>query len=75
MAAIKAVTTLWWKAWLEDDVDARKLLSSADLRPLAVVERKGVAHELPQPDASEQLLKPRIATERIESRIHTQEGQ
>jgi predicted dienelactone hydrolase len=43
LSMIKAVTTLWWKAWLEDDVEARQLLSSADLagelRPLAVVER------------------------------------
>lgn len=30
--AIKALTTLWWKAWLENDDDARRLLESAATR-------------------------------------------
>lgn len=36
---IKALTLLWWKAWLEHDAHAQHLLASVDPGALAKIER------------------------------------
>ncbi|HEX7422186.1 MAG TPA: alpha/beta fold hydrolase [Thermoanaerobaculia bacterium] len=38
--AIKALTTLWWKAWLQQDVDAQRLLVSIDGGSLGTLEKR-----------------------------------
>ncbi len=49
LGTIKALTVLWWKAWLEGDASARMLLDSEslgrDLRVVGTLERRG---RLPQ---------------------------
>jgi pimeloyl-ACP methyl ester carboxylesterase len=38
--AIKSLTTLWWKAWLEQNGDAQRLLASIDGRSLGSLEKR-----------------------------------